>query len=127
MWSNHIGDNTKKLFEEKKKLRQEYEKSKEYKDWEKKVKSFEKNHPDYYDGYDDDFNKLMDERPKKQFNDIISAKVLTKNGWEFCDKEFAKKGGAELSMAKLKDLGYNDESAKYIVDKLIKENQAIDQ
>lgn len=117
-----IGENSKRLIEDKRQKRKEYESSDAYKEWEKKVDKLSKE--EYDDTYDDRFESLMKEKPKKTFDDISYAIVYGRNGREYSDN-FLRKGGKELSMAYLKDLGYNDEISKEFVEKMIKANRTI--
>lgn len=124
-----IGKESKKLVEERSKQRKEYESSKEYKDWLKKVNTLERKYENATDvktinRYDSEWEKLMKAKPAKSFNDIKSVTVYGKTGRNYVD-DFINKGGKDMSMAYLKDLGYSDEVAKDFVKRMAKSNRTL--
>lgn len=126
-----IGENSKKLKEYVDSQRKVYENSPEYKEWLKKYDNFEKqadkkhaNGELDFDWYDKKQKELWDSRPKKNFNDINSAIKYSKKGREYVD-DYINKGGKDISMAYLKDLGYDEETAKRFVDRMAKANRTL--
>lgn len=127
-----IGENSRKLLEESDKKRREYESSKEYKSWLKEYDAFErKSSRDIDKGkmsieeYDNKQRELYNKRPVKNFSDPKGwAATLTSKGWRFAD-DYINKGGADLSVAYLKDLGYENEDAKRLVKRLAKQHKTL--
>lgn len=69
--------------------------------------------------------KLFSEKPKKQFDDTGNWQVvLGDKGREYVD-DYLNRGGKKLTMAYLQDLGYNEESAKYLTEQMIKSNRTL--
>ena len=136
-WSSTTGKNYDELQEKYKKKAKEYEKSDKY----KKAKSEYSQLKKQYDIHDDDDwgDVMADMSPKeeKALNDklfklwgdmhkpsLAQSVVVTKKGEEYIDS-LDKKIGKEITMARLKDLGYDQKGAEYITNKLLKENLAI--
>lgn len=127
-----IGENSKKLIEETDAKRNKYLNSKEYKDWNKKINAFERkaekmNEKDQldFDWYDKKWAELMDQKPAKNFNDPKGwAKKYGKNGKEYLD-DYLNKGGKDISIAYLKDLGYDNKTAKDLTERMIKANKTL--
>lgn len=125
-WSRReaIGENSKKLIEEREKSYKEYLNSNEYKKWKKEFKRISdkfENTPTTsknYEKVEKEYNRIAGERPKEK-NTLYSVLAITKNGREYLDN-YLEQGGKDLSMAYLKDLGYNEEVAKNFVNKMIK-------
>jgi hypothetical protein len=119
-----IGENSKKLIEEREKSYKEYLNSNEYKEWKKEFKRISdkfENTPTTsknYEKVEKEYNRIAGERPKEK-NTLYSVLAITKNGREYLDN-YLEQGGKDLSMAYLKDLGYNEEVAKNFVNKMIK-------
>ena len=118
-----IGDNSKKLIEERGKLEREYKKSKEYQDWAKNIDKLDKQ---YQKGiinaeqYSKEYDKVLAERPKKSFNSLVFVKA----GKSYVD-DYLKKGGKDISTAYLKDLGYSDSVAKDFVERMLKAGKTL--
>lgn len=117
---NPIGEHSKKLIDEKNKLEKQYEKSQKYKEWEKKVKKLDEEWSNLtdlgkYPEYEQRWDELMDQQPKKDFDTLYFVKI----GKQYTD-DYINKGGKELTMAYIKDLGFDDNKAKEYVDRLIK-------
>lgn len=112
-----IGKNSRKVIEEGRQRYKEYENSKEYKDWEKKIdelgEKFESGDIDD-DEYDREYDKLYRQMPNKNFNSIYGTATLGKYGFKWLDG-YAQKGGRDISIAYLKDLGYSEEKAEEYV------------
>ena len=132
MANNPIGENSKKVLEESNRKRKEYKSSKEYKEWEKKVSKFEKvanqkidSGKMTFDEYDKAWESLIKEKPKKNFEDAGAWAIrYTSKGRVYAD-DYLNKGGKTLSLAYLKDLGYDEEAAKRFVKKMAKANRTL--
>lgn len=129
--TTHIGEHSKKLIEESDKKRQEYKNTKKYKEWEKKVQDFEDRYSneDYYyknqDKYDKEWDALMKAEPKKNFNDVREFTIqYTSTGRKYSNN-YINKGGKDLSIAYLKDLGYDDKTAKNFVERMARHNRTL--
>lgn len=139
-WANQwmsgipIGPNSEKLIYERDKKEEAYRNTPEYKEWEKRVRKLENK---YYDRngtwkdddddgskFDREWEKLMSEAPKRDFNTLSYTAKSTKNGWEFLD-DYASKGGRELSIAYLEDMGYDSKKAREYVNRLVKYNWSL--
>ena len=120
IWSNHIGESSKKLFEEKAKKEREYENTEEYKKWISKVNALNRKGEDGTidpDKFDKAWEELMDQQPSRNFNSFYDSVYVYGKGWT---NDYIKKAGKELSLAYLEDLGYEPTKAKEYVDRLIK-------
>ena len=115
-----IGAKSKELIDEKNKLEKQYTNSKEYKEWNKKLEKLEKEWEKNFsasnnDKYEKEWNKLIDQQPKRNFETLYFVKI----GKTFTDN-YINKGGKELSIAYLEDLGLDETKATEYVDRLIK-------
>lgn len=120
-----IGENSKNLIAERRKQRSEYEKSDEYKEWLKNVKKLnDKIHTMDPETFDAKWDSLYGKKPKKDFDDITFAIRYGSSGREYVDN-YIRRGGKDLSMAYLKDLGYNEEVANMFIKKMIKSNRTL--
>lgn len=124
-----IGPNSEKLQNDIKAKRDAYHNSSEYKEWEKKYDSFEKRQEKLYgtdkfdqEYYDKKHKELWNARPKKNFNDTHEWVYIVGKGYT---DDFAKKGGYDLTMAYLKDLGFNNKTAKQLADRMLKKNYTL--
>lgn len=116
-----IGENSKKVIDESRTKQFEYENSKEYKQWKKKMNKVDKLDESDDDKYNDLWTKTVKEMPKRNFNSLNYAYI---SGYGFCD-DFLNKGGRDLSIAYIKDLGYNEQVAKNFVDKITKTGKSL--
>ena len=121
-----IGDASNARIEQYKKDRAAYEATPEYKSWVKKMdkldregESLDLSNPEAVRDYDRRYSELYDQKPKENYNTILYAKVNRGKGWEYLDN-FLNKGGKEMSLAYLKDLGYNGDVAKQFIKRLNK-------
>lgn len=128
MTGEPIGAHSKRVQDESKTLRKKYESSPEYKDWSKRLRSLDQSgergdiDPEEYESLRE---KLFSEKPKKQFDDTGNWQVvLGDKGREYVD-DYLNRGGKKLTMAYLQDLGYNEESAKYLTEQMIKSNRTL--
>ena len=131
---NAIGENSKLVVNESEKNRKEWQNSPEFKAWEKKVNAFEareskkmeRDHPNYdFDRYDEQWSKLFRERPEMKYNDaVVFAKELRDGQWKYVD-DYINRGGKDLSIAYIKDLGYDQKTAEYFVKEMIKKNRTL--
>lgn len=127
-----IGENSKKLFAENDQKRRKYYDSKEYQDWYKKATAADKKNSELFESgkisiqeYDKRWDNLMKERPKKNFNDAAEGGyVLTSSGRKYINN-FHKKGGFDVSVAYLQDLGFNADEAKQLTRKMLKNNHTL--
>lgn len=123
-----IGSNSSKLISDSDKKRKEYVESEEFKKWEKEYDRWEKKAEKLLDDNDNDFSwedydrqqkELWNRRPKKNFNDPFDYSVrLGMLGKEYTD-HYLNGAGKDMSIAYLKDLGFNDKTAKELVKRLI--------
>lgn len=74
--------------------------------------------------YDEKWEKLMDQEPKRNWNTLEAFVVYRGTGKEYLN-DYLNKGGKDLSIAYIKDLGYNEQVAKEFVDKMIKSNRTL--
>jgi len=125
-----IGDNSKSIINASDKKRKQYESSKEYTDWFKKYKKLETkfNKGDYDNDpekYEKELQDLIKLKPKKNFDDVREfAIVYGKNGREYVN-DYLNKGGKDMTMSYLKDLGYSDEVAENFTNRLIRGNRTL--
>ena len=123
-----IGKNSKKLIEENEKKWKEYDSSKAYKKWEKEVEDFERKNEDLLVNDPQKYNKKWEElssrKPKKDWNILEATVAYGVTGKEYVG-DYLNKGGKDLSIAYIKDLGYNEKVAKEFVDKMIKSNRTL--
>ena len=124
-----IGENTKKLNEELSKKREVYRNSDEYKAWEKKYNDFEKKAEELdakneldFDWYEKTQAKLVKERPKKNFNDAGEWTYVYGKGYV---DDYIKKGGKDMTIAMLLDIGYDKQAAVKIANDLIKQGKTL--
>lgn len=127
-WSNQwmskipIGPNSEKLIYERDKKEKAYRSTPEYKAWEKKVRALDNkaiNGEISDDEYASESKKIFGQMPKRDFDSLLAAAVYTKNGYKYLG-DYASKGGRELSIAYLEDMGYDTDKAKEYVDRLVK-------
>lgn len=125
-----IGEHTKRFQEDREKAIKEYESSPEYKEWNKKVKSLSRKmesgtlHGEASDRADKEWFKLMDERPKSP--DIANSigGTVTFGGIKYFKSSYPV---LEMkTIAQLQDLGYSHDTAKSLVDRLVKSDNLID-
>ncbi len=111
-----IGEESKRVIDAQTKLEKEYRNSKEYKDWQKKIDAFEEKYdPSYDDKYDELWKELMSERPKGPNQ---AWKKYGENGREYA-KDWLNNEAKDLTMAYIKDLGYDENAAKIFTQKMI--------
>ena len=123
-WANQwmsqlpIGPNSEKLIYEKEQKEKAYKNTPEYKAWNKKVKTLStkgENGTVDPDKFDDMWEKLMGEQPARNFDTLSWVKM----GNKYLN-DFVNKGGKELTIAMLEDMGYNSNKAKEYANKIAK-------
>ena len=127
-----IGPNSKKLFDENEKKRKAYYNSSEFKAWNKKVMAADRKNRKLHESgkitieeYDKRWKNLIAERPKKSFNDALDGGfILGKNGRQYIN-DFHKKGGLDVSIAYIQDLGYTRSEAEKIAKRILKSNYSL--
>lgn len=122
-----IGQKSKKLREEYKRNFSAWQNSPEFKKWDRKGLRLDKLSFDEKispDEYDKRWHELYNQRPEKNFLDLGFAISYGKNGREYAD-DYLNKGGKQLSIARLEDLGYDTRDAEKLVEKMIKANRSI--
>ena len=132
MVNTPIGKNSRKLIEQDKENRKRYEASKAYKDWQKKFDNLDKKYNDLYskngfidlDEYDKEYKKIWDQKPKRNYNSLAFAKIYSSTGMHYADN-YLEKGGKDLSIAYLKDLGYNQKQSEALVNRMLKKNKTL--
>ena len=119
-----IGKKSQKIVDNDSELEKKYLNSKEYKQWESKWNKIQEQF-EIADNYDDrlklerQYFDLEEKMPKRDFNTLHFIGTYGKNGIEYSDN-FIKKGGKDLSIAYLEDLGYNKNKSYEYVDRMIK-------
>ena len=134
-WRTSTGKYSDAVFKKSEEESKKYTSTKEYKDWNKKVNRLNSN-ADFMDPdeFDKKFEKLMSEQPKPSTRNIIVGgyEGSTDRGREFVNGymkargNYANEAGRTMSIARLKDLGYSDEAAKYFVDRLSRSSYVLD-
>lgn len=130
-----IGENSRKLIEERNRLEREYTQSEAFKAWNKKRNDIDDEYVELDDPGDGSWYKILEdyekrrdkvyaERPERNFNTLNFGYTYTKDGKKFLD-DFINKGGRDLSMAYLKDLGYSEKVAEEFIKKMAKDNQTL--
>jgi len=138
-WSNRfmrgyaIGENSKRVLEESDKKRKEYNDSPEVKAWIKKINDFDDEEykkldngdmSAFGDEYQNKRDKLLDERPKQNYNDTSFTAIYKNGHWEYLD-DYINRGGKDLSIAYIKDLGYDQKTAEHFVKEMIKKGRTL--
>ena len=129
-WSNRWSSQTE-IGEKSKALRKQYDENmkkynsseevKKYnKQWDKLNSDLERGKISG-DEYDKKAEALFDKKPKKNFRDLQWAKISGK-GYV---NDFINKGGKDLSIARLEDLGYDTKTAEKLVNRLIKSGMTL--
>ena len=129
-WSNRW-QSSREIGEKSKAMREEYEKNikkyneseetKKYnKEWDKLARQLDSGKIDF-DEYEKKSEELYNKAPKKTFRDLGWAKVHGK-GYA---NDFLNKGGKDLSIARLEDLGYDTKTAEKLVERLIKSGRTL--
>lgn len=120
-----IGPNSKKMEDEYRDAHKKYISTNEYKNWEKKLNAAES--WDYDDTYDKRFDDLLNQKPKGQPYGGGVGRVLKNGKWQPMIKgkgawNYTKKA----TIAKLKDLGYDDDTAEYFANRIIKNRETLE-
>ena len=131
-----IGVNSESFLNEQKRKKFDWENSPSYKKWEAKRDKFldEWEKQGSNSAKEGEFiaryNRILGEEPipksskSKYYTYSNISKAGTKKGKGYAFN-FAKKGGMDLSIAYLKDLGFNDETSKHIAEALLKEDYTL--
>lgn len=124
-WSNQweasteIGPKSQAIRDQYRKENKQWEESEPVKKWNfelrKLDRQFEKGSISP-DEYDEKFEALIKQRPERNFRDLQWAYVYGK-GYV---NDYVNKGGRDLSVARLEDLGYDRKSAEKYVNRLAK-------
>lgn len=134
MIDREIGENSEKLRKEKDEEYKIYMNSKEYKNWEKKYNEAVSEYMsvinrggDYIDAsnaFTDKEKKLLAEKPAAPKGSLDFAYTYSINGKKYLN-DFLTGGGKELTIARLKDLGYDEQYAKQLTQRLIKKGYSL--
>jgi len=123
-----IGPESEKVIEKDKENFNKYVNSESYKKWEREYDRFEKdaekkieNGSMTFDEYDKKQAELWKKRPKQNYNTLNFVITYSNNGKQYLN-DYLEKGGKDLSMAYLKDLGYSEAAAKYFVERMLKKH-----
>lgn len=127
-----IGEKSKQVTSNALKLEKEYKKSPEYKKWMAKGKALERKMEaapptKEMERLEEEWFKWEGEAPKKNFNTLYTTYIYDgsgKHGVRYVD-DFLNKGGKDLSIAYLEDLGYSKEKAKEYVKRLIEDEYTL--
>lgn len=128
MYDNEIGEHSKKLREDFRKNKKAYQNTEQYK---KANRAFEiadrknvslvesgkisiEEYQHRLDQLTRDYKKSL---PSKNYTNLDFAKMYTGHGIKYVD-DFVNKGGAELSVARLRDLGYSTKVADDFVKRM---------
>ena len=124
-----IGEKSDRLIKETDKKRQEYANSPQYKQWLKKYDNYYKvaerrlqNGQITIKEFDRGGDEIWKQRPKKNFNDPKDAAYVVGKGYA---NNYIKRGGKDLSIAYIEDIGFNKEAAEKIVESIIKRNKTL--
>lgn len=105
------------------KKREEYANSEKYKTWLRTYdRGINKAYKDLQSGkitveqYDEIDKKLFSQRPKKDFEDVGDWAWVSGKGYV---NRYIEKAGKSLTIARLRDLGFNEKSAKEITERLL--------
>ncbi len=127
--SSEIGKYSKAVVSDIDAKREAYANSKEFKSWESNYdRQIKKAFNDVQDGkmtieqYDELDKTLWSQRPKKDFDDYAEWAYISGKGYA---NNYIKKGGKALTVARLRDLGFDEKSANSITEKLIKSNKTL--
>lgn len=124
-WSEG-GEFEKKLREKDKKNQEAFEKTPEYKAWERKFNKLNNRiEKGKYDPetIDDEYDKLWNARPKPNYT-LDYAKTYTSKGVTYTN-DFINKAGKDVSIARLRDIGYSEDVAKEFVKRLAKSGRTL--
>lgn len=113
-WSNdmHKNNSSKESEEHYRRLRKLEEKQ-----WDMSEEEYTKRYNKIYE----DYYKTASGKRAKQLN---SARINKGNGWERT-KDYANSYGKDITIGYLKDLGYDDKTARYLAEKLTKDNRSL--
>jgi hypothetical protein len=124
-----IGKYSKAVIDDADAKRKAYANSKEFKSWESNYdRQMKKAFNDVENGKMtiEQYNKLdkslWSQRPKKNFDDYAEWVYIAGKGYV---NDYIKKGGKTLTVAKLRDLGFDEKTANSITEKLIKSNKTL--
>lgn len=128
-WQSTIGENSKAALDKWRNDLKKNNASKESKEFYRKMKKLDSTNLDQSEEeYLKRYNKLYDDYYKtasgKRAKQLTTYKVNRGNGWEF-GKEYANSYGKNITIGYLKDLGYDDKTARYLAEKLVKDNRPI--
>lgn len=129
-WRSTIGENSEAAMAKWENDQKRNNSSKETQEFRSRMKALEKKMDSMTaEEYEKRYNKLYDDYYKtasgirsKQLN---ATKVNRGNGWEQYYKEYANSYGKDITIGYLKDLGYDDKTARYLADKLAKDGRSI--
>lgn len=129
-WTSTIGENSKAALNKWQNDLNKNNSSKESQEFYRKMKQLDKKadsmtEEEYMKRYNklyDDYYKTASGKRAKQLN---AARVSRGNGWEQMYKEYANSYGKGITIGYLKDLGYDDKTARYLADKLAKDGRSI--
>lgn len=124
-WSEG-GEFEKKLREQYKKNLEAFEKSPKYKAWERKFNKLNSRiEKGKYDPetIDDEYDKLWNARPKPNYT-LAYAKTYSSKGVTYTN-DFINKAGKDVSIARLRDIGYSEDVAKEFVERLAKSGRTL--
>lgn len=76
------------------------------------------------DAYDKKQHELYESRPKSKADSLRGAVRYGNKGREYINN-FLNEGGRDISLAYLRDLGFDSKEAEYLVQKMIKENRTL--
>jgi len=132
MVNTPIGPNSKKYLDDAREKRNKYLNSDAWKAWEREWDRFEKsseraieNGTMTFEEYDAKNKELWSRRPKKGFRDPWDGGIsYGVSGRKYADG-YLRGAGKDLTMAYLKDLNYDDSSAKFLVERMIKANRSL--
>ena len=122
--TNTIGKNSKEVQDKFNKDRKEYENSDVYKKAEKKIKDLDKRYDQgkiSIDEYEIEHKNIMKSVYKPEFDTSV---IYTEKGRKYSEK-YLNTYGKDLNIAYLKDLGYDDKTAKEFTNRILKSNKKL--
>lgn len=126
IWDQHIGENSKKEIDKQKASYDKWRKSKEYSDALKKQKAVDKKWSLVEDGKmtEEEWMKESNEATKYFHDKSYYDYGMMAYGMRY-SKQFINGPGKDLSIAYLKDLGYDSETAKNFTERLIRDDRTL--
>ena len=127
-FSNTIGENSKKAVDEWQAANKKQTESKAYKEWANKSAKLDEKWENG-DIDDDTYFSKLDELDAFFDKNIYDAKLdatrrTSDKGWTFVS-DYLNSYGGDITMGYIRDLGFNEETAKYLTKRLVSDKKAL--